>query len=106
MLITIFLLIVLAALGAAALPLMLGLIPPNPYYGWPARRSSSKPTLWRRVNVVAGAAVFSAALLAVLAIVLFSGTWLRSGFAQLALVVVALGAALGVTFLYCRKVGG
>ena len=41
MLATIFLLILLAVVGIAAVPLMIGIVPPNPYYGWPTRRSSS-----------------------------------------------------------------
>jgi hypothetical protein len=57
MLTTIFLLIVLAVIGIAAIPLMMGIVPPNPYYGWPTRQSSSKPDLWRQVNMFLGRAV-------------------------------------------------
>ena len=106
MLTTIFLLIILALAGIAAIPLMMGIVPQNPYFGWPTRSSSSKPELWREVNMIFGRAVLVAAALAALAIMAYNGTWLKSGFAQLFVVIVALAAAAGFTFWYVRKVGG
>ena len=106
MLSTIFLLILLFVVAIAAIPLMIGIVPPNPYYGWPARKSSSKPELWREVNMFMGRAVLIAAALAAILIMAYNGTLLRSGFAQLIVVVVFLGGALGATFWYVRKVGG
>jgi hypothetical protein len=106
MLITIFLLILLAVIGIAAIPLMIGIVPPNPYYGWPSRRSASKPDLWRQVNMFAGRAVVVAVAIAALAIMAYNGTWLKSGWAQLFLVIVALAVAVAATFWYDRKVSG
>ena len=106
MLSTIFLLILLAVVGMAGIPLMIGVVPPNPYYGWPTRRSSSKPDLWRQGNMFFGRAVVIACALAALAIMAYNGTWLRSGFAQLFVVIIAVGAAAAATFVYDRKVGG
>jgi len=106
MLTTIFLLIILAVVGLAGIPLMIGIVPQNPYYGWPTRSSSSKPELWREVNMFLGRAAVIAAALAALALMAYNGTWLRSGIAQLLVVVFALGAAAGATFWYVRKVGG
>ena len=106
MLTTIFLLILLALVGLAGIPLMLGIVPQNPYFGWPTRSSSSKPELWRQVNMVFGRAVVVASALAGLAIMYYNGTWLKSGFAQLFVVIVALAAAAGFSFWYVRKVGG
>ena len=106
MLITIFLLILLAVIGLAAIPLMIGIAPPNPYYGWPARRSSSKPDLWRQVNMFFGRAVVVAVAIAALAIMAYNGTWLKSGWAQLFIVIIALAVAVGATFWYDRKTGG
>lgn len=105
MLITIFLLIVLFVIGIAAIPLAAGVVPPNPYFGWPTRRSSSKPELWRQVNLVFGRAVVVACGLAALAVMAYNGTWLKSGLAQLFVVVLALGGAAAFTFFYDRKVG-
>lgn len=106
MLTTIFLLIILAVVGLAGIPLMIGIVPQNPYYGWPTRSSSSKPELWKQVNMFLGRAVVIAAALAALALMAYNGTWLRSGIAQLLVVIFALGAAAGATFWYVRKVGG
>ncbi len=106
MLTTIFLLIILAVVGLAGIPLMIGIVPQNPYYGWPTRSSSSKPELWREVNMFLGRAVVIAAALAALALMAYNGTWLKSGIAQLLVVIFALGAAAGATFWYVRKVGG
>ena len=106
MLTTVFLLIVLFMIGIAAIPLAAGLVPPNPYYGWPTRRSSSKPELWKQVNQVFGRAVVVACGIAAIAIMAYNGTWLKSGFAQLFVVILALGGAAAATFVYQRKVGG
>ena len=106
MLTTIFLLIVLFVIGIAAIPLAAGIVPPNPYFGWPTRSSSSKPELWRQVNRVFGRAVVVACALAALAIMAYNGTWLRSGFAQLFVVILALAGAAAFTFFYDRKIGG
>jgi hypothetical protein len=106
MLTTIFLLIILAVVALAGIPLMIGIVPQNPYYGWPTRSSSSKPELWREVNMFLGRAAVIAAALAALLLMAYNGTWLKSGIAQLLLVIFALGAAAGATFWYVRKVGG
>ena len=106
MLTTIFLLIILALVGLAGIPLMLGIVPQNPYFGWPTRSSSSKPELWRQVNMIFGRALVVAAALAALAIMAYNGTWLKSGFAQLVVVIIALAGAAGFTFFYLRKIGG
>jgi hypothetical protein len=105
MLTTIFLLIVLFVIGIAAIPLAAGIVPPNPYFGWPTRSSSSKPEIWKQVNMVFGRAIVVACALAGLAIMAYNGTWLRSGFAQLFVVILALAGAAVFTFVYDRKVG-
>ena len=53
-----------------------------------------------------GRAVVIACALAAILIMAYNGTWLKSGFAQLFVVIVALAAAAGATFAYDRKVGG
>ena len=106
MLSTIFLLILLALVGIAGIPLMMGIVPQNPYFGWPTRSSSSKPELWKRVNMFFGRALVVAAALAAILLMVYNGTWLRSGWAQLFLVIFALAAAAGATFWYSQKNGG
>jgi len=106
MLSTIFFLIVLSLVGIAGVPLMMGIVPPNPYYGWPTRRSSSKPELWKQVNMFFGRAVVVAAALAAIIIMVYNGTWMRSGWAQLFVVLLAAGGAAGATFWFNKKSGG
>ena len=55
--------------------------------------------------MIHGRAVVIAAALAALAIMAWNGTWLKSGFAQHFVVILALGGAAGFTFWYVRKVG-
>ena len=105
MLTTIFLLILLFVIGIAAIPLAAGIVPPNPYFGWPTRRSSSKPELWRQVNMVFGRAIVVACARAALASMAYNGTWLKSGFAQLFVAILALAGAAAFTFVYDRKAG-
>src|SRR3954467_13007386 len=106
MLMTIFLLIVLGVAGLAAIPLMIGIVPPNPYYGWPTRRSASKPQLWAEVNKFAGRVLLAAVVVAVFLLMYYNGTWLRSAFAQLLFVIVMLAIPVGATYLYNRRLGG
>lgn len=106
MLMTILLLIVLGAAGIAAIPLIMGIVPRNPYYGWPTRSSASKPELWMEVNRFLGWAVVAAVVVGVFVLMYYNGTWLRSAFAQLLFVIVMLGLAAAATFVYCRRLGG
>ncbi|HUP98673.1 MAG TPA: hypothetical protein VM073_12055 [Usitatibacter sp.] len=105
MFVTIVLLIGCALEATAGVPLMLKLIPPNPYYGYPARSIKSKPDHWVDVNVFAGRALVGAAAFSALAIMVYNGTWLRSGWAQLFVFVIPLAAAIGATVWYERTGG-
>ena len=106
MLMFIFLTIVLALVGLAAVPLMLGVVPPNPYYGFPTRSSAKNPNLWTQVNRFGGRAVVIAVVLAVAGLWYWDGTLLRSGILKILFVLVMLGLAGGATFFYSRKLGG
>jgi SdpI/YfhL protein family len=46
--------------AALSVPLVLGLVPPNRFFGVRTRRTLSSPDLWRRTNRVAGWAVLAA----------------------------------------------
>jgi hypothetical protein len=102
MLITIFLLIVCALVALLGVPLMMRLVPPNPYFGWPVERRASKPERWVEVNAFAGAALVAAGGFMALLLWLYNGTWLKSGWAQLLVFVFVLGAAVAATFCYDR----
>jgi hypothetical protein len=103
MLMSILLLIACAVIATVGAPLMLKVVPPNPYYGYPVEGFKSDPKRWIAVNAFAGGALVAAAAVAAGAIILYNGTWLRSGFAQFGVFLVAVGAAVGATWWYERK---
>lgn len=103
MFLTIVLLLVCAIVAAVGVPLMLKLIPQNPYYGYPARSINSRPNHWVEVNVFAGRALVAAAAFSALIIMAYNGTYLRSGWAQWFAFLVPLAAAVGATFWYERQ---
>jgi hypothetical protein len=103
MFMTIVLLLACAIVATIGIPLMLKLVPPNPYYGYPARSMASKPDRWLAVNQFAGRALVAAAIVTALALMLYNGTWLRSGWAQLFSFLIPLGAAIGATIWFERR---
>lgn len=103
MFLTIVLLLACAIAAMAGVPLMLKLIPQNPYYGYPARSINSRPHHWVEVNVFAGRALVGAAAFSALIIMVYNGTWLRSGWAQLFAFIIPLAAAVGATVWFERK---
>ena len=103
MLTVIFLLIVLAVVGLAAIPLAMGVVPPNPYYGWPTGHSRLHPKEWLRVNLFAGRALVVAAIVAGTGLMFYNGTWLKSALVQLVFVIVILGIAICAIVAYARR---
>lgn len=103
MLSTIFFIILCALVAAAATPLMLRLIPPNPVYGLPTKRMNSQPQVWYLVNSFGGRMVVVAAGISAILIMMYNGTWLRSGWAQLFAFLVPLAAAVAATFWFRDK---
>ncbi len=104
MLITISLLVACIILAAVAIPLMLRLIPQNRIYGVRTVRTLTQASTWFEVNAYGGRALLVAAGAAALLIMFYQGTWLRSGWAQLAVLVVAIAAAVVATLVYERRV--
>jgi hypothetical protein len=103
MLVTISLLVACVIVAAAAVPLMLRLIPPNPLYGLRTERTVTQSAAWFDVNAFAGRALLVAMGVAALLIMLYQGTWLRSGWAQVAVFMLAIAAAIVATLGYERK---
>lgn len=103
MLTTISLIILCALVAAVAAPLMLRLIPPNPIYGLPTKRMNSQPEVWYLVNSYGGRALVIAAGIAAILIMMYNGTWLRSGWAQFLVFLVAIGSAVGATIWFRGK---
>jgi uncharacterized membrane protein len=103
---TVFLLLVCAIVAAVGVPLILKLVPPNPIYGVRTRKTTRSPEVWYEVNRFGGWALVIAAGVTALALMFYSGTWLRSSWAQLFAFVVPIGAAVGATLWHERKLKG
>lgn len=103
MLVTISLLVACVIIAAAAVPLMLRLIPQNPIYGVRTERTLTQASAWFEVNAFGGRALLIAAGVAALLIMVYQGTLLRSGWAQLLVFLFAIGAAVTATFVFERK---
>lgn len=82
---------------------MLRLIPRNEVYGVCTERTIYNEKLWLEVNAFGGRAIVAAAAVCALLLVLYSGTWLRPWWAQLLALLVPVGAAVGATLAYERR---
>lgn len=103
MLSTIFLLLICALVALAAIPLALRLIPRNPIYGLPTERALANDETWFRVNAFAGKALLVGSGFAALLVMVYNGTLLRSGWAQLFVVLICLGIAIAAAFVYDQR---
>jgi uncharacterized membrane protein len=104
MMTTVFLLIACALIAAISVPLVLKLIPPNPVYGVRTERTTSRADLWYEVNKFAGKALLVAVGVIAILLMFYSGTLLRSWWAQLAVFVIAIGAAVGAILAFERRI--
>lgn len=102
---TVFLLIACALIAAAAVPLLLKLIPPNPIYGFRTERALEDSAVWFAVNKFLGRALLIAVGVSALALMFYSGTWLKPKWAQFAAFLLPIAIAVGATFAYERKLG-
>lgn len=103
MLVTISLLVACVIIAAVAVPLMLRLIPQNPIYGLRTERTLTQASVWFDVNAYGGRALLIATGIAALLIMVYQGTWLRAGWAQLLVFLLAIGGAVAATLVYERK---
>lgn len=102
---TVFLLLACAIVAAVGVPLILKLVPPNPIYGVRTEKTESSPEAWYEVNRFGGWALVIAAGATALALMMYSGTWLKSFWAQLLAFVMPIVAAVGATLWHERKLG-
>lgn len=103
MLITVALLIALVLIAVAAVPLMLRLIPQNPVYGVRTSHTEDDEKAWFRVNAFAGKALLVACGLSAFLILMYQGTWLRSGWSQVFAFLIPIVAAVVATLVYERR---
>jgi uncharacterized membrane protein len=100
---TVFLLIACALVAVAAVPLLLKLVPQNPIYGFPTERALDDSAVWFAVNRFLGRALLIAVGVTALALMFYSGTWLKATWAQFAAFLVPLAVAIGATFAFERR---
>jgi uncharacterized membrane protein len=87
-----------AVLIGFSLPLILGRVPPNPWYGFRVGRSIDDPKLWYPVNAYSGRWLLAVGVLQiVLALALYAGTELDVDRYALLVAGVAVGL-LGIGF--------
>lgn len=104
MITTIVLLIAVALIAAAALPLVLRLVPRNPIFGVPTKRTLDDEALWFKVNAFAGIAVIIACGVIAFLLMFYQGTWLRPAWAQVIVFVVPIALAVVATLAYERRI--
>lgn len=92
----------------AALPLLCEKVPPNPLYGFRVRATLENPNIWYAVNrYAARRLIFSGALIAVAAIVLFFAPGLSSdayAWSCLGVTVIALGTTLLQSWRFLQRI--
>ena len=99
-----------ALLGACALvavvsvPLILKVVPPNPFYGFRTPGTLSNRSLWYRVNAFAGWALFFASVAAAAWIWSIHEGLLPSMGTNAVALVLPLGIALAASFAYLSSV--
>ena len=103
MIITIVLLIAVVLIAAAALPLVLRLVPRNPVFGVPTERTLGNEALWFKVNAFAGIALMIACGVIAFLLMFYQGTWLRPAWAQVIVFVVPFAIAVAATLAYERR---
>ena len=103
MFLTLLMLLTCALIAIASVPLILKLVPPNPIYGVRTRRALENPDIWFRINQFGGWALIAAAGVTAILLMLYSGTWLNSFWAQVAALVIPIAIAVGVTLWFERK---
>jgi hypothetical protein len=104
MFLTIVLFIGCALLAFAAVPLIMRIVPPNPFYGINTSNTAKDNEIWLVVNAFLGWAVLAAAGLMAIALAFYSGTWwLKSWWMQLLLFLILVGGAIGATLWFERR---
>jgi uncharacterized membrane protein len=88
---------------ALCVPLILGKIGPNPWYGFRVRRTLENPTIWYKANAYAGKALIGPSI----AMIVFSTTFyvfpvFNPPIYATACAVVCLGS-LGISAIFCFR---
>jgi uncharacterized membrane protein len=100
---TVFLLLACAIVAGIGAPFIFRIVPPNPVYGIRTRKTMSSPEVWFEVNRIGGVALAAAAGITAIALMMYSGTWLKSWWAQLLAFAIPIVGALAFTLYHERK---
>ena len=101
MITTIVLLIATFVIAVVSIPMILKLVPRNPYYGFRTPATLSSDELWYPANRFAGWALLIAAAVSAGLMLLYSrGSLLR----ELVVVFVPFGLAVGACFVYLTRI--
>lgn len=102
---TIVLFIACALVGFASVPLIMRLVPPNPYYGLNLPRLADNHELWLLVNSFLGWALLIASGLMALGLAFYQGTWwLGHWWEQIIMFIILIGAAIAATLWFAMRV--
>jgi hypothetical protein len=101
----ILLFIACALVAFASVPLIMRIVPPNPYYGINLDRISRDHDLWLLVNSFLGWALLVASGLMALGLAFYQGTWwLGHWWEQIFMFVFLIGCAIGATLWFALRV--
>jgi uncharacterized membrane protein len=92
-----------AIIAVASVPLILGIVPPNNFYGFRTRRTLASPELWFRANRFAGVALFIAALTSAAVFLAMPEYASGRSLAGLFILITPLIAAVGLSFAYAHR---
>ena len=95
-----------AIVAVASVPLILGVVPPNSFYGFRTRKTLASPELWFRANRFAGLALFIAALVSTAVYLAVPEYASGRSLAGLGILVVPLVAAVASSVVYVGRIGG
>jgi uncharacterized membrane protein len=92
-------------IAVASVPLILGVVPPNDFYGFRTRRTLASSELWFRANRFAGVALFIAALISAAVFLAMPEYASGRSLAGLFVLVTPLIVAVALSFAYVRRIG-
>ena len=91
--------------AVASIPLILGVVPPNNFYGFRTRQTLASPELWFRANRFAGLALFIAAVASAAVFLAMPEYASGRSLVGLFILVTPLIAAVALSFAYVRRIG-
>jgi uncharacterized membrane protein len=92
-------------IAVASVPLILGVVPPNGFYGFRTRKTLADPAIWYRANRFAGCALFIAAAASAGIFAIRPEYAAGRDVGGVVVLVLPLAAAIAASFAYVRRIG-